>query len=80
MSFASEIIASILIAGNLTCPFTKLEIPAGERPNALDIATVKRARKHCRELYSKSPCAKVVLRQNQLDYQVVCGTAVTSKK
>jgi hypothetical protein len=75
-----NLIASILIAGNLTCPFTKLEIPAGERPNTLDIATVKRARKHCRELYSKSPCAKTVSRKNKLDYQVVCGAPVPSKK
>ena len=75
-----NLIASLLIAGNLTCPFTKLVLPEGERPNQLDLATVKRARKHCRELYSKSPCAKTVSRQNKLDYQVVCGAAVPSKK
>lgn len=77
-----NLIASLLIASNLTCPFTKLVLPEGETPNQLDLATVKRARKHCRELYSKSPCAKTVARQkkNKLDYQVVCGAAVPGKK
>jgi len=75
-----NLIASLLIAGNLTCPFTKLVLPEGERPNQLDLATVKRARKHCRELYSKSPCAKTVARQNKLDYQVVCGAASPNHK
>jgi hypothetical protein len=44
-----NLIASLLIAGNLTCPFTKLVLPSGETPN-------------------------------QLDYQVVCGAVVPSKK
>jgi hypothetical protein len=72
-----NLIASLLIAGNLTCPFTKLVLPVGEKPNELDKATVKRARFHCKELYTNSPCAKSVTRQNKLDYKVVCGKAVS---
>lgn len=72
-----NILTGLLLAANLTCPFTKLVLPAGEKPNELDKATVKRARFHCKELYPRSPCAKTVSRKNKLDYQVVCGRAVS---
>ena len=72
-----NILTGLLLAANLTCPFTKLVLPAGEKPNELDKATVKRARFHCKELYPRSPCAKTVSRKNKLDYQVICGKAVS---
>lgn len=55
------------------CAMTILILPPGEKPNKLDIATVKRAQTRCAELYPQSPCANKVVRKGKLAYRVYCG-------
>jgi hypothetical protein len=55
------------------CIATILILPPGEKANKLDLATVKRAKVRCAELFPESPCAKKVVRKGKLSYRVYCG-------
>jgi hypothetical protein len=55
------------------CTATLLILPPGEKPNKLDLATVKRAKVRCAELYPQSPCARKVVRKGKLSYRVYCS-------
>ena len=56
-----------------TCSPTKLILPPGEKETAADRSAVERAKHHCPELYTNSPCARSVERRKYLSYWVICG-------